>query len=139
MPPTHERLQLHHCSKGRGSVGLSGLGVPTGRANGLYQAWEPDVRGHDCPVDVTRTPPDRYSRIIRSSQVHDLIDKILDKLKAHPGFFKATAFFITFDEGGGYWDSGFFQPIDFFGERQSPPFPFHPGGRGEIARRACNC
>jgi phospholipase C len=68
-----------------------------------------------------------------------MIDKILDKLKAHPALFKETAFFITFDEGGGYWDSGFFQPIDFFGERQSPPSPFHPGGRGEIARRACNC
>jgi phospholipase C len=23
---------------------------------------------------------------------------------------------ITFDEGGGYWDSGFIQPLDFFGD-----------------------
>jgi phospholipase C len=23
---------------------------------------------------------------------------------------------ITFDEGGGYWDSGYVQPLDFFGD-----------------------
>jgi acid phosphatase len=27
-----------------------------------------------------------------------------------------TALFVTFDEGGGYYDSGFIQPIDFFGD-----------------------
>jgi phospholipase C len=27
-----------------------------------------------------------------------------------------TAFIVTFDEGGGYWDSGFYQPPDFFGD-----------------------
>ena len=27
-----------------------------------------------------------------------------------------TAIFITFDEGGGYWDSGYVQPLDFFGD-----------------------
>jgi phospholipase C len=45
-----------------------------------------------------------------------LIDRVLDKLTAHPELFATTALFITFDEGGGYWDSGFFQPIDFFGD-----------------------
>ena len=51
-----------------------------------------------------------------------LIAKILDKLKAHPALFAETAFFITFDEGGGYWDSGFFQPLDFFGGGPRIPF-----------------
>ena len=27
-----------------------------------------------------------------------------------------TAIFITFDEGGGYYDSGYVQPLDFFGD-----------------------
>jgi phospholipase C len=45
-----------------------------------------------------------------------MIDKILDKLRAHPEPFEETAFMITFDEGGGYWDSGFYQPSDFFGD-----------------------
>jgi phospholipase C len=45
-----------------------------------------------------------------------LISRVLDAVQAKPGQFKKTAVFITFDEGGGYWDSGFFQPVDFFGD-----------------------
>ncbi|GER90772.1 hypothetical protein KDW_49340 [Dictyobacter vulcani] len=30
--------------------------------------------------------------------------------------FKDTAIFITFDEGGGYYDSGYIQPLTFFGD-----------------------
>jgi phospholipase C len=51
-----------------------------------------------------------------------LIERVLDGLQKHPDLFKSTAFFITFDEGGGYWDSGFFQPIDFFGDGPRIPF-----------------
>ena len=29
---------------------------------------------------------------------------------------KDTAIFVTFDEGGGYYDSGYVQPLDFFGD-----------------------
>ena len=32
---------------------------------------------------------------------------------------KDTAIFITFDEGGGYYDSGYVQPLDFFGEARA--------------------
>jgi len=28
----------------------------------------------------------------------------------------STAIFITFDEGGGYYDSGYVQPLDYFGD-----------------------
>jgi phospholipase C len=45
-----------------------------------------------------------------------LVSRIVDKVKEHEDVFKTTAIFVTFDEGGGYWDSGFFQPIDFFGD-----------------------
>src|SRR5262249_15867860 len=51
-----------------------------------------------------------------------LIDRVIDRLKARPDLFAETALFITFDEGGGYWDSGFFQPIDFFGDGPRIPF-----------------
>jgi len=37
-------------------------------------------------------------------------------VKRHPELAEETAFFITFDEGGGYFDSGYMQPIDFFGD-----------------------
>ena len=45
-----------------------------------------------------------------------MTENIVDKLKKNPDLFKETALFVTFDEGGGYWDSGFFQPIDMFGD-----------------------
>ena len=34
--------------------------------------------------------------------------------------------FITFDEGGGYYDSGYVQPVDFFGD--GTRIPLHRGG-----------
>jgi len=44
-----------------------------------------------------------------------MIRKIVNKLKMD-GADKDTALFITFDEGGGFWDSGAFIPLDFFGD-----------------------
>jgi phospholipase C len=51
-----------------------------------------------------------------------LVDRVLKGLQANPKLFATTAVFITFDEGGGYWDSGFVQPIDFFGDGPRIPF-----------------
>jgi phospholipase C len=51
-----------------------------------------------------------------------LVERVVDGLEAHPELFDETALFVTFDEGGGYWDSGFFQPIDFFGDGPRIPF-----------------
>jgi phospholipase C len=42
--------------------------------------------------------------------------KIVDAVKANPKLWEDTAIFITFDEGGGYYDSGYVQPLDFFGD-----------------------
>jgi phospholipase C len=42
--------------------------------------------------------------------------KIVDAVEANPALWKDTAIFITFDEGGGYYDSGYVQPLDFFGD-----------------------
>jgi len=63
------------------------------------------------------------------------VRKILDTLDANPDpELKAqTALFITFDEGGGYYDSGFIQPLDFFGDGPRVPLvvvsPYSTGGR----------
>jgi phospholipase C len=48
--------------------------------------------------------------------------KIVDAVKANPKLWKDTAIFITFDEGGGYYDSGYVQPLDFFGDGTRIPF-----------------
>jgi phospholipase C len=42
--------------------------------------------------------------------------KIVDAVQANPKLWKDTAIFITFDEGGGYYDSGYVQPVDYFGD-----------------------
>jgi phospholipase C len=44
------------------------------------------------------------------------VQQVLDALEAHPKLKADTVVFITWDEAGGYWDSGFIQPIDFFGD-----------------------
>ena len=41
--------------------------------------------------------------------------KIVTQVQASP-YKNNTAIFITFDEGGGYYDSGYVQPLDFFGD-----------------------
>jgi phospholipase C len=58
--------------------------------------------------------------------------KIFDSLQANPSLMAETAFIITMDEGGGYYDSGYIQPIDFFGDGPRIPMiivsPFTTGG-----------
>lgn len=59
--------------------------------------------------------------------------KIIDQLKATPNLWAHTAVFITVDEGGGYYDSGYVQPLDFFGDGTRIPLilvsPYSQGGR----------
>lgn len=62
-----------------------------------------------------------------------MVKKIVDHLQARPELFAETALIITFDEGGGYYDSGYIQPLDFFGDGPRIPMiivsPFTRGGR----------
>ena len=59
--------------------------------------------------------------------------KIVDAVKANKTLWADTAIFITFDEGGGYYDSGYVQPLDFFGDGTRIPMivvsKFSTGGR----------
>ena len=61
-----------------------------------------------------------------------MVEDILDHLNAKPELMAETAFIITFDEGGGYYDSGYIQPLDFFGDGPRIPLivvsPFARGG-----------
>jgi phospholipase C len=41
---------------------------------------------------------------------------IVNEVIRKPTLFKDTAILITFDEGGGYYDSGYVQPVSFFGD-----------------------
>lgn len=46
----------------------------------------------------------------------ELLRSVVDKVKQNPELWKKTAIFVTFDESGGYYDSGYIQFIDFFGD-----------------------
>jgi phospholipase C len=41
---------------------------------------------------------------------------IVDLVQSQPSLWADTAILITFDEGGGYYDSGYVQALDFFGD-----------------------
>jgi len=50
------------------------------------------------------------------------VKKIVDAVQANPELWISTAIFFTVDEGGGYYDSGYVQPLDFFGDGTRIPF-----------------
>ena len=56
----------------------------------------------------------------------------MDHLTGNPDLFASTALMITMDEGGGMYDSGYIQPLDFFGDGPRIPLivvsPFTKGG-----------
>ena len=58
--------------------------------------------------------------------------KIVDAVQANPTLWRDTAIMITFDEGGGYYDSGYVQPLDYFGDGTRIPMivvsPYTQGG-----------
>jgi phospholipase C len=58
---------------------------------------------------------------------------VLSALDANPQLKADTAVIITWDEAGGYWDSGFVQSLDFFGDGPRMPIlilsPYSTGGK----------
>ncbi len=46
---------------------------------------------------------------------------IIQSVQNNPALYRSTAIFVTFDEGGGYYDSGYIQPVSFFGDGTRVP------------------
>jgi len=69
---------------------------------------------------VSFVKPDGYLDGHPASSKIDLLEgfvkKIVDMTKANKTLWGNTAIFITVDEGGGYYDSGYVQPLDYFGD-----------------------
>jgi phospholipase C len=84
-----------------------------------------DIANNTLP-SVSFVKPSGYVDGHPASSKLDLFEgftkKIVDAVKANPEVWKNTAIFITFDEGGGYYDSGYVQPLDFFGDGTRIPF-----------------
>jgi len=50
------------------------------------------------------------------SSYEDFVVRIANAVISQPELFRTTAIVVTTDEGGGYYDSGYIQPLDFFGD-----------------------
>ncbi|RDI99269.1 phosphoesterase [Dyella solisilvae] len=110
---------------------------PTLRANNqdindLYN----DIQNDTLPA-VSIAKPDGILDGHPASSKLDLFEgyvkKIVDMAKANPKVWADTVIMVTFDEGGGYYDSGYVQPIDFFGDGTRIPLlvisKYSEGGR----------
>jgi acid phosphatase len=82
-------------------------------------------------------PPNTESGHPASSTVsryEQFIRKLIDKVQSNPALWAKSAILVTVDEGGGYWDSGFIQILDAFGDGTRIPLlavsPF--ARRGEV-------
>ena len=89
------------------------------------------------PAAVSIVKPDGLLDGHPASSKLDLFEaftrKIVEQVQHNPNLWPHTAILITEDEGGGYWDSGYIQPLDFFGDGTRIPAimvsPFSTGGK----------
>jgi phospholipase C len=120
------------------SYASSIMGDPTQRAAHIKDATEffAAVNSGSLPA-VSFVKPDGLLDGHPATSKLDLFEamlrKILDTLDGNPQLNAITALFVTFDEGGGYYDSGFIQPLDFFGDGPRIPLVvvsrYSKGGR----------
>jgi phospholipase C len=97
---------------------------------------EADIASGSLPA-VSIVKPDGLLDGHPASSKYDLFEafthKIIDEVQKNPDLWAHTAILITEDEGGGYWDSGYIQPLDFFGDGTRIPgimvSPFSTGGK----------
>ena len=66
------------------------------------------------------------------SELEGFVKKIVTEVQSNKKLAGNTAIFITFDEGGGYYDSGYVAQLDFFGDGTRIPMiivsPYTKGG-----------
>jgi acid phosphatase len=90
-----------------------------------YGAFLQDVHDGTLPA-VSFVRPFEALAGHPADSTSDLYEQFLQKLIAHvqgdAALWASTAIFITTDEGGGYYDSGYIQPLDFFGDGTRIPF-----------------
>jgi phospholipase C len=94
-----------------------------------------DLMSGNLPA-VSFVKPDGYLDGHPASSKVNLLEgfvkKIVDLAQANKTLWASTAILITFDEGGGYYDSGYVQSLDYFGDGTRIPMiavsPYSKGG-----------
>jgi len=81
----------------------------------LYDA----IASGDLPA-VSWVKPSTFNDGHPASSKVDLLEafarKIIEGVQANKQLWESTAILLTVDEGGGYYDSGYVQPLDYFGD-----------------------
>jgi phospholipase C len=93
------------------------------RLQGL-QAFYRDLERGTLPAVVFIVPKSRDSGHPGSSVVasyENLVRDIVQRVQNHPRVWSHTAIIATTDEGGGHFDSGYIQMLDFFGDGPRVP------------------
>jgi phospholipase C len=106
--------------------------VGNGTVNGLFQ----DIAaGTLPPVSFVKTDStlDGHPGTSKLDLFEAFVQNVTTQLQANPKLWADTAIFVSYDESGGLYDSGFIQPIDFFGDGPRMPLlvisPFSTGGK----------
>jgi phospholipase C len=84
-----------------------------------YGAFLNDVQGGTLPAVSFVRPFESLAGHPADSttdQYEAFLQDLIAKVQANPDLWASTAIFITTDEGGGYYDSGYIQALDFFGD-----------------------
>jgi phospholipase C len=113
------------------------MGNPAQRAAHIKDTQDliTDIKNNTVPAVSIGKPDGLLDGHPQSSKI-DLfeayVQNILDALEANPKLKAETVVFITWDEAGGYWDSGYIQPLDYFGDGPRIPLlilsPYSTGG-----------
>jgi phospholipase C len=144
-PTIGAELSAHHISWGYFGEGYHG-GHPTGDYCGICDPMQysaqimtnPSLRAHvehgleDFRADVARgTLPavtflkpgndDGHPGYSTLAAFEGFVAEAVAEVQDNPRLWRSTAIFITFDEGGGYYDSGYVQPVSFFGDGTRVP------------------
>ena len=87
-------------------------------------AFEGDVAsGHLPAVSYVKPagPNDGHAGYSTLAAFENFVTRVADSIIAKPDLFRHTAIFVTFDEGGAYYDQGYIQPLDYFGDGTRVP------------------
>jgi phospholipase C len=111
---------------------------PTLRADHIHDTAQlhEDIKSGRLPAVVIVKPDgtvDGHPGYSKLDLFEGFTKRIIDEVKANHELWEDTAIIVTFDEGGGYYDSGYTQAVDFFGDGTRIPLivvsPYSKGGK----------
>jgi phospholipase C len=97
---------------------MTNAAVRTEHLKDTTDLYEDIARGYLPAVSIIKPdgPLDGHPASSKLGLFEGFTKKVIDSVKGNEQLWNETAIFVTFDEGGGYWDSGYVAPVDFFGD-----------------------